>query len=190
MIYWIEKKDGIGGKERDRKKEEIERLIAIKIQSELWTIKELWWRLKFHICVISGYCATLHWPCPETPRRRITVTSSLIEVSTNQLENGVVVRGGQTFGQIFKDDVNGFSSTSDISFMQLMMAVSRQWTIITITAVPSSYLAAERYILYESWDRMALTGQKWVTQAHKNRSASDTVKYQKWRHKVLGQDSK
>jgi hypothetical protein len=30
----------------------------------------------------------------ETPRRRITVTSSLNKISTDQLENRVVVRGG------------------------------------------------------------------------------------------------
>jgi hypothetical protein len=53
----------------------------------------------------------------ETQTRRITVTSSLNEVSTNQLESRVVVRGRKVFGQIFKDDVNFFSSTSDISFM-------------------------------------------------------------------------
>jgi hypothetical protein len=53
----------------------------------------------------------------ETPRRRITVTSSLKGISTDQLENRVAVRGGQAFGQIFKDDVNGFPSTSDISCM-------------------------------------------------------------------------
>ncbi len=49
--------------------------------------------------------------------RRITTTSSINEVSTNQLENRVVMREGQAFRQIFKDDVNGFSSTSDISCM-------------------------------------------------------------------------
>jgi hypothetical protein len=62
----------------------------------------------------------------ETPSRRITVTSSLEELSTNQLGNRVVVRGGgvtvhpflqQASGKIYKDDVNGLSSTSDICFM-------------------------------------------------------------------------
>ncbi len=66
----------------------------------------------------------------ETPRTRITVTSSSNEMYTNQLVR-VVVRGGggltphapttflqQASGQIFKDDVNGFSSTSDIYFMR------------------------------------------------------------------------
>jgi hypothetical protein len=59
-------------------------------------------------------------------RRRMTVTSSLNEISTDQLGIRVVVREGgvtpptpmhsflqQASGQIFKDDVNGFSSTSD-----------------------------------------------------------------------------
>ncbi len=53
----------------------------------------------------------------ETPRR-ITITSSLNEKSSNQLCKRVVGEGGITFhsspflqqasGQIFKDDVNGF----------------------------------------------------------------------------------
>ncbi len=58
-------------------------------------------------------------------RRRITVTSSLKKLSTNQLGNRVVVRGGgvtehpllhQASGKIYKD-VNGLSSTLDICFM-------------------------------------------------------------------------
>jgi hypothetical protein len=65
----------------------------------------------------------------ETPRRRITVTSSLNGISTDQLGNrGVVVGGGgyyarphpflqQASGQIFKYDVNDFFSTSVICFM-------------------------------------------------------------------------
>ncbi len=62
----------------------------------------------------------------ETPRRRITVTSSLNKISTNQPGNtvgGGEVRRGltspalhpflkQPSRQIFKDDVNGFPSTS------------------------------------------------------------------------------
>jgi hypothetical protein len=59
----------------------------------------------------------------ETHRRRITVTSSLNQISTDQL--GKWGGGGspphpflqQAFGQIFKDVVNGFSSPSDICFM-------------------------------------------------------------------------
>jgi hypothetical protein len=58
-------------------------------------------------------------PMKETPRRRITVTSSVDKVSTDQLGNRVVVRGRginpptptpfystvqQASGQIFKDD--------------------------------------------------------------------------------------
>jgi hypothetical protein len=56
----------------------------------------------------------------------ITVTSSL-----NKMGKRMMVRGEtflahplpflqQAFGQIFKDDVNGFSSISDISFMVLL----------------------------------------------------------------------
>jgi hypothetical protein len=52
----------------------------------------------------------------ETPRRRITVTSSLNEISTDQLGN-IVVFQQQSSGYIFKDDVNGFSSIWDIFFM-------------------------------------------------------------------------
>jgi hypothetical protein len=43
----------------------------------------------------------------KTPRRRITVTSSLNEISADQ----------RASGQIIKDDVNGFTSTSDMCFM-------------------------------------------------------------------------
>jgi hypothetical protein len=57
----------------------------------------------------------------ETPRRRLTVTSSLIEISTDQLRNNVVVVREEalplpTAGAWanMKDDVNGFSSVSDI----------------------------------------------------------------------------
>jgi hypothetical protein len=64
----------------------------------------------------------------ETPRGggRITVTSSLNEISTDQLGNRLVMRNGWLLGpppplsnysytgQIFKDDVYGFSSISDI----------------------------------------------------------------------------
>jgi hypothetical protein len=51
----------------------------------------------------------------ETPRRRLTDTSSLIEISTDQLGNNVVVREESlslpTVGvwTYIKDDVNGFS---------------------------------------------------------------------------------
>jgi hypothetical protein len=57
---------------------------------------------------------------------RITVTSSVNEISTDQLGNRVVKRGGGRYSallhpflqQILKDDVNGFSSTSDIYFLE------------------------------------------------------------------------
>jgi hypothetical protein len=70
----------------------------------------------------------------ETSRRRITVTSSLNEITTDQLGNRVVARGGgrclsarphpflqQASGQISKDNVNGFFFTSDICFMVLIL---------------------------------------------------------------------
>jgi hypothetical protein len=60
----------------------------------------------------------------EIPRRRITVTSSSNEISPDQVENRVMVRGEgvtpptptiSTEGfWTDKDDVNGFSSTSAI----------------------------------------------------------------------------
>ncbi len=64
----------------------------------------------------------------ETQRRITTVTSSLNEISADQLENIVVVRVGgvappvpnpfytvqKASGLIFKEDVNSLSSTSDI----------------------------------------------------------------------------
>jgi hypothetical protein len=53
-------------------------------------------------------------------RRRITDTSSLNEISTNQPGNRAVMRGGNvtlTSGQIFKNDESGFFSNSDICFM-------------------------------------------------------------------------
>jgi hypothetical protein len=61
----------------------------------------------------------------ETPRRIITVRSSLNKISTGQLGNKVVVRGGgvtpsafiQASGQLYKDDMNSFFSTSDVCFV-------------------------------------------------------------------------
>ncbi len=64
----------------------------------------------------------------------ITVTSSLIEISTDQ--QGVVGRGSfysarpfsflqQASGQIFQDDVNSFSSIPDICFMPKKEEVER-----------------------------------------------------------------
>ncbi len=58
-----------------------------------------------------------------TPRRRITVTSSLNLISMDQLGDRVeaLLRPHpflrQASGQIFKDDVNAFSSISDFCFM-------------------------------------------------------------------------
>jgi hypothetical protein len=63
-----------------------------------------------------------------TPMWRITVTSSLNELSTDQLGNRKGVRSevllsrnpplsAEASGQKFKDDVNGFSSTSYIYSM-------------------------------------------------------------------------
>jgi hypothetical protein len=55
--------------------------------------------------------------------------SSLHEISTDQLENRVVVKREalpcrlclqQASGQIFKDDVNGYPSTSDIWFVSFL----------------------------------------------------------------------
>jgi hypothetical protein len=68
----------------------------------------------------------------ETPRRSLTVTSSLNEKSQKPCTIRWGVRRGrkgdvtspantpfykQASGHIFKDDVNGFSSTSGICFM-------------------------------------------------------------------------
>jgi hypothetical protein len=63
----------------------------------------------------------------ETQRGRITVTSSLNEISTAKLGNSTVVRGRdvcptpssqQASRQIFKDDVNDVPYTLNISFME------------------------------------------------------------------------
>jgi hypothetical protein len=64
----------------------------------------------------------------ETPRRRISVTSSVNIFQTERKIGLYIVRGKvilrpphsvlqQASGQIFKDDVNGFSSYSTICFM-------------------------------------------------------------------------
>jgi hypothetical protein len=60
----------------------------------------------------------------ETPWRRIAVTSPFNEISMYQLGKGVAallrlppsLSPADYSGQMFKDDVNGFSSTSDICF--------------------------------------------------------------------------
>ncbi len=65
----------------------------------------------------------------ETLRMKITVMSSLNKMDKDQLGNRVVVRGEvflhppphpflqQASGEIFEDDMNGFSSTADICCM-------------------------------------------------------------------------
>jgi hypothetical protein len=64
----------------------------------------------------------------ETPRRRIAVTSSLNEISTDPRGSRVIDGGFVTPPvpylhasglKISKDDVNGFSSTADICFFGL-----------------------------------------------------------------------
>jgi hypothetical protein len=50
----------------------------------------------------------------EIARRRITVTSSFKEISTDQLENRAMVVQ-QASEQIFKDDGNNFPSTGGIT---------------------------------------------------------------------------
>jgi hypothetical protein len=57
----------------------------------------------------------------ETQRRRITVTSSLTEISRDQLGKRVVVE--EASGQIFKDDVNGFPSSRILASCLLRPAV-------------------------------------------------------------------
>ncbi len=78
-------------------------------------------------------------PMKETPRI-ITVTSSFFEISPDQLRNTVILRRLvarpifliQASGQIFKDDVNGFSSP-DICFIgPSYNSISSQWEITRI----------------------------------------------------------
>ena len=65
-------------------------------------------------------------------RKRIPITSSLGEIFTDQLENRVVVRGGEAllrpplsttdfWTDIYKHDVNCFSSSSDIYFITALL---------------------------------------------------------------------
>ncbi len=84
-------------------------------------------------------------PLKETPRSRITVMSSLQEISTLRISweigwwrlgRGVTLPFlQQASGQIFKDDVNGFSSTSDICFT----TVHRRYCILNIRTKTLSY---------------------------------------------------
>jgi hypothetical protein len=69
----------------------------------------------------------------ETPKRRIRVTSSSNEIFTGHLEKRKVVRGeallhhppplSTASRRIFKDDVNGFSPSSDIFSVVILMVV-------------------------------------------------------------------
>jgi hypothetical protein len=66
----------------------------------------------------------------KTPWRRIAVTSSLNEISTDQLGE-VLIRPSITLSaegfwtDICKDDVNGFPSTSDICFLDCAIEEGR-----------------------------------------------------------------
>ncbi len=71
-------------------------------------------------------------------KRRITVTSSLYKLSTDQLRNRVGVRGSlprpplalftaSFHGQIVEDVVNGLPSTSDICFMSLSIPFTTKY---------------------------------------------------------------
>jgi hypothetical protein len=98
---------------------------ALSVLTSLWFI---WCNLKEGSLIVKRIKQLspppLFIPCmKETQRRKKTKMSSLSEVSTDQLGNRVVRGCGtllpipfsqQACGQILKDDVNGFSSTSDI----------------------------------------------------------------------------
>ncbi len=86
----------------------------------------------FHFFIFSPFYVYSSILCPPQPSRRkhrkgrITVMSSLHEIYMGQLVNRVVVRGRKPYsallqpfqqpasGQKFKDEMNGFSSTSAI----------------------------------------------------------------------------
>ncbi len=70
-------------------------------------------------CIEKSFVEMTLGNIKETRRTRITVTSSLYEISTDKLENMVVVRGEEFFGsgEVIEDDVNSLSSSSDICFM-------------------------------------------------------------------------
>ncbi len=84
----------------------------------------------------------------ETPRRKITVTSSLNEISKDWLGREQEMRftasptqlfPQQAFKQIFEDNVNRFSSTSDICFiMRSLRTACYKYTNISISWWPSS----------------------------------------------------
>jgi hypothetical protein len=76
-----------------------------------YTKNALKWRHKGACCDVTVA------DMKETHRRRITVTSSLNQISTDQLGNGGGGLRPTPSEQIFKDVVNGFSSPSYICFM-------------------------------------------------------------------------
>ena len=101
----------------------------------------------------------------ETPRRRIAVTSSLKEISTDQLGHRVLlVKGGggwrytvlrppppllqQASGRMCKDDVHGFSSTCNICFVDITQ--SRRQKSKHCNHASSSYNHVQGRIRYVS----------------------------------------
>jgi hypothetical protein len=113
----------------------------------------------------------------DTPRRRITVTSSLIEISMEPLGNRM---GGRRYsarphsflqqvsGQIFKADVNGFSFTSDICFMAPRFRWKRpqelfpccQAKIVRKTLMPT--------VLWHRYDFLALKNNVFINKPPKS----------------------
>ncbi len=102
----------------------------------------------------------------ETPRRIITVRSSLNKISTGQLGNKVVVRGGgvtpsafiQASGQLYKDDMNSFFSTSDVCFV-FWDDVSHQWCDLFYRLLHSYTRHIERVVGGER--DILLSAQEW-----------------------------
>jgi hypothetical protein len=89
----------------------------------------------------------------EISRRRITVTSSFKKyMYTDQLGTPESLSGGnvllrpphfflqQASGQTFKDDVNGFSSTSFIYFLQCTLIKKKIYKEIQAGAFANSYM--------------------------------------------------
>jgi hypothetical protein len=92
----------------------------------------------------------------ETLRRRRAVTSSLNKKFTDQLRNRIVAKVGppppllkQASGQIFKDDVNGCPTISDISFMVQIFTLApvleqRENTLFRIRKHKNLFLQSSR----------------------------------------------